>query len=206
MSAGGRKVGRGEEARGRSRGRGGGHSSGRGGSGGGASPKPTAKNGKSRGLLIAAPHIDRFFAKIMERKTHEVRNFYCRVVCKNEQIYLVQSGLKDANGKGMFCVLGKAEFRGNTFVPHQDFSKHHAKHRCSAAEYSSVRSSWVDKGGCVLWELKLLEVFDEPLYFRPKQGEEHCTHSSLAVSLFHKIKLLSLGLSYNIPYTALYYT
>ena len=105
-------------------------------------------------------------------KTHEVRNFYCRVVGKSEQIYLVQSGLKDPNGKGVFCVRGKAEFRGNTFVPHQEFSKHYAKHRCSAAEYSSVRSSWVDKGGCVLWEFKLLEVFDQPLYFRPKQGEE----------------------------------
>ncbi|CAE7468613.1 unnamed protein product [Symbiodinium necroappetens] len=130
------------------------------------------EDAKSRGLLIAAPHIERFFAKIMERKTHEVRNFYCRVVGKNEQIYLVQSGLKDANGKGVFCVRGKAEFRGNTFVPHEEFSKHYAKHRCSAAEYSSVRSSWVDKGGCVLWEFKLLDVFDQPLYFRPKQGEE----------------------------------
>ncbi|CAE7399305.1 unnamed protein product [Symbiodinium sp. CCMP2456] len=162
-----------DSTRGRSRGRGG-RSSGRGGSGGGASPKPVAKGAaspkpvakgtkstKSRGLIIAAPHIDKFFAPIMERKTHEVRNFYCRIVAKGEHIYLVQSGLKDVNGKGMFCVRGKAEFRGNSFVQHEDFSKHYNKHRCSGAEYSSVRSSWADKGGCVLWELKLVEVFDE---------------------------------------------
>ena len=167
----GPKGARGENSRGRSRGRGGGSISGRGGSSGGASPKPSTK---SRGLLIAAPHIDRFFAGVMERKTHEVRNFHCRVVAKHQHIYLIQSGLKNAAGQGVFAIRGKAEFRGNTFVPHAEFSKHYTHHRCTAAEYSAVRSSWVDKGGCVLWELKILEVFDPPLYMKPKQGEELC--------------------------------
>ena len=80
--------------------------------------------------------------------------------------------MKDSSGKGVFCVRAKAEFRGNTFVQHGAFKDHFTQHRCSVDEYDAVRAGWKgDKGGCVLWELRVTEILEQPLYFRPRVGE-----------------------------------
>ena len=80
--------------------------------------------------------------------------------------------MKDSSGKGVFCIRAKAEFRGNTFVQHEAFKDHFTQHRCTAAEYDAVRAGWKgDKGGCVLWELRVTEILEQPLYLRPRTGE-----------------------------------
>lgn len=137
-----------------------------------ASPKARSK-GSLRGLLIGSPHIHRFFEPVLSRKTHEVRNFNLRVVQNGGSIYLIESGVKDSFGSGVFKIHAKAEFRGNTFVSHEEFSSHSNKHRCTKKEYEAVRANWKnDKGGCALWELIVVEKFAEPLYIAPRRGEE----------------------------------
>lgn len=135
---------------------------------------PRRVKGDLRGLLINTAHIGKFMAPILSRKTHEVRSHNCRVVSKNTTIYLLEAGLKDSNKRGAFRVAALAEFRGNTFVTHEDFMKHHSKHRCTQTEYDQLRSGWAqDKGGCVLWELIVTKVFDDPrMYLLPRQGED----------------------------------
>ena len=88
----------------------------------------------------------------MERKTHEVRSFYCRVLRNRDHGNVVLSGLKDSAGKGwargFFCIHAKVEFRGNSSVTHKDFNHHYAKHQCTTAEDCAVRGSWVDTPAC----------------------------------------------------------
>lgn len=131
------------------------------------------EKGDCRGLIIKSNHIAKFLEPVISRKTHEVRNMNCRVVKVGSSIYLLESGIKDSNNKGIFRIVAKAEFRGNSFVAHGDFRKHFAKHRCSIDEYNKVRTGWAqDKGGCVLWELIITDVVKPPLYLRPRQGED----------------------------------
>ena len=128
-----------------------------------------------RGLLINSLHIHRFFAPVLERKTHEVRNFCVRCVRKGDEVFLVESGVKDQLGRGVFRVWGRAEFRGTCFVRHEDFSadKNYRKHRCTPAEYEAVRKGWSnDKNGCYLWEFILREKFEAPLYLKPNPGQD----------------------------------
>lgn len=128
---------------------------------------------KHRGLLISSTHIARFLAPVLSRKTAEVRNFNCRVISKGTPIYLVESGVKDSGGNGVFRIVARAEFGGNSFVKHEDFQHHHSKHRCTASEYEEVRSKWQsDKGGCVLWAMKVVEILQTPLFVKPGRGEE----------------------------------
>ena len=146
--------------------------------------------GEERGLLIRSPHIDKFFLPVFERKTHEVRNFFCQVISKGSHIYLIESGLRDEKNRAVFKVRAKAEFRGNTFVPHDDFSKHFRQHRCSSEEYDCVRKQWTaDKNGCVLWEIIVLEIFETPTYIVPKAGEERVVNYEVVVGMApnHKV-------------------
>ena len=147
------------------------------------SPAPRSKGGDCRGLLINSTHISKFLAPVVTRKTHEVRNTSCRVVKAGGQIYLVESGIKNSEKKGVFRIAARAEFRGNTFVPHGDFMKHFAKHRVTCEEYDAVKKGWVDKGGCQLWELIIKEVYDPPLYLVPRQGEDRQTGLALLASV-----------------------
>ena len=141
-----------------------------------------SSKGSLRGLLISPAHIDRFLAPVMERKTHEVRNFNCHAVSKGSSVFLLESGARDAKGRAVFKVRAKAEFKGNTFVAHSDFSKHFHHHRCSLDEYNQVRKGWtVDKEGCVLWELVVIEILDQPLYLVPKQGEVWCFKTAIVL-------------------------
>ena len=134
-------------------------------------------------MLINSTHISKFLAPVVTRKTHEVRNTSCRVVKAGGQIYLVESGIKNSEKKGVFRIAARAEFRGNTFVPHGDFMKHFAKHRVTREEYDAVKKGWVDKGGCQLWELIIKEVYDAPLYLVPRQGEDRQTGLALLASV-----------------------
>ena len=86
-------------------------------------------------------------------------------------VFLVESGVKNSHNKGVFRILARAEFRGNTNVTHDDFAKHFSKHRVSKEEYDSVRKNWVDRGSCVLWELIVKQIFNPCLYLVPRQGE-----------------------------------
>lgn len=139
-----------------------------------ASTPSRAKRGPHRGLLIGQEHIRKFFdPDKSKRKTHEIRNFNIRCVPKGGDVFLVECGLKDAQGRGVFKVWGRAEFRGNTFVAHEVVNEHFKQHRCDAATYQRLSSSWSsDKGGCVLWEFAVQEQFKTPLYFAPKHGED----------------------------------
>ncbi|CAK9040575.1 unnamed protein product [Durusdinium trenchii] len=86
-----------------------------------ASSRQKRSKGSLRGLLVGSDHIGRFFdPDPSKRKTCEIRNFNVRCVKPQEEIYLAQSGLKDSYGNGVFCVRGKAIFKGNTFVPHSE--------------------------------------------------------------------------------------
>lgn len=114
---------------------------------------------KLRGLLISSTHIQKFLAPNLERKTAEIRNFNCRVISKGSQFFLVESGLKDSRGKGVWRAVARVEFGGNSFVKHEDLEVHFAKHRCTRREYEQVRQHWqADKKGFVMWGIKLLEV------------------------------------------------
>ena len=146
-----------------------------------------SSKGSLRGLLINPAHIGKFFLPVMERKTHEVRNFNCQVVSKGSVVFLLESGACDAKGRAVFKVRAKAEFKGNTFVKHSDFPKHFHHHRCSLDEYNQVRKGWTtDKEGCVLWELLVIEILDQPLYLVPKQGEVWCIKTA-TVLLFGRL-------------------
>jgi len=129
--------------------------------------------GNERGLLVASPHINKFFLPVLDRKTHEVRNFNCQAISKGSQVFLLEPGIKDAKGRSLFQIRAKVEFRGNTFVRHEDFHKHVRQHHCSDEEYATVRKNWsADKGGCVLWEFIVVDMIQKPTYVVPKQGEE----------------------------------
>lgn len=138
-----------------------------------ASSRQKRSKGSLRGLLVGSDHIGRFFdPDPSKRKTCEIRNFNVRCVKPQEEIYLAQSGLKDSYGNGVFCVRGKAIFKGNTFVPHSEVPSHRSKHQCSDAEYEAVKSSWSqDKNGCVLWEFEA-SALPTPMYLAPRPGED----------------------------------
>lgn len=130
-------------------------------------------NDKKRGLLIRSEHIYKFMDPVLQRKTAEIRNFHCRVMSTGSIFYLVESGLKDNNSRGVWRVWARVEFQGNTFVKHENLMDHFAKHRCTHAEYEAVRKGWGnDKGGFVMWNIKLLEVFANPTYIAARPGEE----------------------------------
>ena len=103
---------------------------------------------------------------------------YCHAVSKGSSVFL----LEYAKGSAVFKVRAKAEFKGNTFVAHSDFSKHFHHHRCSLDEYNQVRKGWtVDKEGCVLWEFVVIDILDQPLYLVPKQGEVWCFKTAVVL-------------------------
>ena len=139
------------------------------------SPNPTAKRakgGKNRGLLIRGEQIKKFFAT-KNAKTHEIRNFNLRCVKPGNEVFLLECGVKDSAGRGVFKIWGKALFEGNTFVNHEDIMQHKDKHRCTKAEYDALIATWQsNKGGCNLWSMNVTERFDPPLYIAPRQGEE----------------------------------
>lgn len=110
---------------------------------------------------------------VLQRKTAEIRNFHFRVMSTGSIFYLVESGLKDNKSRGVWRVWARVEFQGNTFVKHENLMDHFAKHRCTHAEYDAVRTGWGnDKGGFVMWNIKLLEVFANPTYIAARQGEK----------------------------------
>lgn len=138
-----------------------------------AAPADAAEEDRKRGLLISSKHIARFLQPIMHRKTAEIRNFNCRVISKGSPLFLVESGQKDSNGRGVFKIVARAEFGGNQFVKHADLEARHQKHRCTRSEYESVREHWqTDKGGFVMWDIKVVEVLKAPLFVAARQGEE----------------------------------
>lgn len=127
---------------------------------------------RQRGLLVSSKHIDKFFAPILQRKTAEIRNFQCRCVPKNGVFWLVESGLKDSFGKGVFRIRAKVEFGGNTFVNDKDLESHFARHRCSRSEYDEVSKKWSsNKGGFYMWDIKVLEILPTPLYIAVGPGQ-----------------------------------
>ena len=75
---------------------------------------------KQRGLLIHSDYIGRFLDPF-NPKTAEVRNFACRVLKSNNEFYLVESGLKDSNRRGVWRIWAKAMFTGNTFDPRKSW-------------------------------------------------------------------------------------
>lgn len=132
-------------------------------------PKTPRGKGSLRGLLIHPNHIENFLSG---KKTHEVRNFNCRVVKEGDEIFLVATGVKNSSGRSLFKVCARVSFGGNTFVPHEEFSKHRTKHCCTPDDYSQVRKHWsTDKGGCVMWHFKMEEILSPPVYLIPKSGE-----------------------------------
>lgn len=135
--------------------------------------RSNAHKGSCRGLLIRGSHLQKFFDPVLDRKTHEVRSFNCRCVSKGGEVWLVESGVKDSAGRGVFRIWARAEFRGNTTVSFEDFSKHYQKHRCTGEQLNDIRATWSsEQKACVLWELLVKERLADPVYVAPKQGEE----------------------------------
>lgn len=128
---------------------------------------------KQRGLLIHSDYIGRFLDP-NNPKTAEVRNFACRVLKPNHEFYLVESGLKDSNRRGVWRIWAKAMFTGNTFVTHENLEEHFSQHRLTRKEYDSLSSKWfTDKGGFTMWGVKIIETMVKtPMYVAAKGGED----------------------------------
>lgn len=135
---------------------------------------------RKRGLLISSEHIRKFMDPVLQRKTAEIRNFNCRVLKKGDEFYLVESGLKNKDRRGVWRVWAKAQFGGNQYVPHEELEKFYIQHRCNRKDYEAVRSNWSnDKGGFYMWNIKVVEIFQTPIYVAPRSGED-----SMGITLF----------------------
>lgn len=139
---------------------------------------PRSADGRLHGLLIQSGPM----AKILDgSKTYEIRNMYCRCVEADSPLYLIrvpEKGMgKNANGQSCLEVVGRAIFRSNIFIQHDEFQSFEEFHRVSADDYAKMRKAWnKDHGGCVAWMLDLKEKFENPVWL------PHCSQDTLGLN------------------------
>ena len=139
---------------------------------------PRSEDQRLHGLLIQSGPVE----KILDgSKTYEIRNMYCRCVGDDRPIYLIripEKGQgKNANGQSCLEVVGKATFRSNIFIAHEDFHHFEELHHVSVDDYNKMRKGWnKDQGGCIAWMLDLDERFENPVWL------PHCSQDSVGLN------------------------
>ena len=137
------------------------------------------QNVRLRGLVVNQKFAHRF---ITSGKQWELRTTQCRCVKKDENFYLVESGIgHNRHGVSLFRVIAELKMKGQHKLtwPEIEDPSSFQKHCCTMQEIVALKAMWKDKPSIYAWHVSVVRVLVEPWYIR--SGSQDSGHRAMGI-------------------------